>query len=681
MARDPLKQDIRFLKGVGEKRAVCYARLGITDVYSLLRHYPRDYIDYSTPMPIADAPVGENVVIRARVFKKGREQRIRKGLSIFKIFVTDDISDMTVTIFNARFTADALKEGETYYFYGKVTGNLLRREMNSPQVLRRTPGAAMQPVYALTEGLTNKMISANVEQALLLFGERRDYLPEELRRRFSLCDINEAIRNIHFPSSQAAQAAAKRRLAFEEFLTLQLGMTELKSRARKQTPVRVGKVDLMPFFESLPFELTGAQQRCIKEGLSDLAGGRPMNRLLQGDVGSGKTMVAAALIYAVSRAGYQSVLMAPTEILAKQHARTLSSLLEPLGCKTALLVGAMTAKQKKETRAALADGTVSLAVGTHALLQESTEFARLGLVVTDEQHRFGVAQRTRLAEKGESPHVLVMSATPIPRTLALIIYGDLDISVLDELPKGRTPVATYRIDDAKRERAYRFIEKQLDEGGQAYLVCPLIEENEELQLQSVSEYHKKVTETYLPGRSVGILHGKQKPAEKQAVMGEFAAGRLDALIATTVIEVGVDVPNANVMLIENAERFGLSQLHQLRGRVGRGKRESSCILVSNHRGEETRRRLGVMCKTTNGFEIAEEDLKLRGPGDFFGERQHGLPKLKIADMVRDTRTLYEAQSCAEEILKRDPGLLLPEHRGLRVLVRELFARLPENGFR
>ena len=680
MEKDPLKQNIRYLKGVGEKRAACYARLGITDVYSLLRHYPRSYIDYSAPVGIMEAVPGETQVIRARVFKKGREQRIRKGLSVFKIFVTDNAADMTITIFNSRFLADALKEGESYYFYGKVTGNLLRKEMNSPQVLRVIHGAVMQPVYPLTDGLTNKMISGNMEQALqLLNSGRGDSLPSVIREQYRLCGIVEALRNIHFPSSAAAQQKAKRRLAFEELLTLQLGMSQLKLRNRKSTSILISKPDLKPFLSSLPFELTNAQRRCIEDGLTDFQSGIPMNRLLQGDVGSGKTMVAAAMVFAAFCAGYQSVLMVPTEILAKQHYEILSKLLEPFGCKTTLLVGSMSAKQKNAARESLIRGDTFLAVGTHALLQESTEFKNLGFVVTDEQHRFGVAQRTRLAEKGERPHILVMSATPIPRTLALIIYGDLDVSVLDELPKGRKPVKTYHIDDSKRERAYRFIAKQLDEGRQAFLICPLIEENEELQLASVEEYCKKVERVYLPGYTVGILHGRQKPAEKQKVMEDFAAGRLQVLISTTVVEVGIDVPNASVMLIENAERFGLSQLHQLRGRVGRGAEQSSCILVSSHRGEENRRRLEVMCRTSDGFVIAEEDLKLRGPGDFFGERQHGLPKLKIADMVQDTRLLSEARDLAENLLKDDPLLTEPEHHGLHVLVRELFRQIPESG--
>ena len=405
----------------------------------------------------------------------------------------------------------------------------------------------------------------------------------------------------------------------------------------------------------------------------------PMNRLLQGDVGSGKTMVAAALCYAAARSGYQAAMMAPTELLAKQHAQTLEGLLAPFGITVGLLVGSMTVKQKEQLRARLRSGEIQVVVGTHALLQESTEFNALGLVITDEQHRFGVAQRGALASKGSHPHVLVMSAPPIPRTLALSVYGDLDISVLDELPAGRRPIETYRIDAAKRERAYGFVAKQLQAGRQAYLVCPLIEENDALELQSVEEYRRKVEQKYLPGYRVGVLHGRMKTAEKQAVMEAFARGEIQALVATTVIEVGIDVPNANIMLIENAERFGLSQLHQLRGRVGRGAAQSYCILVSDHSGEETRRRLSVMCRTTDGFQIAEEDLKLRGPGDFFGERQHGLPTLRIANMAEDIALLERARQLSQEILTEDPHLEQPEHRGLSRMVKELFHQTPVFG--
>ncbi|MGI5897308.1 MAG: ATP-dependent DNA helicase RecG [Oscillospiraceae bacterium] len=680
MPGHPLKQEIRFLKGVGEKRAQCYARLGVSTVYDLLRFYPRDYIDYSRPCTIADASLEQPSVVRATVYKKGKEQRIRKGLSIFKIFVTDEISDMTVTIFNSRFAAEALKVGESYLFYGRVTGNLLRREMSSPQILREAKNAVMQPVYPLTEGLTNKMVSANMEQAVAFLAEEQgDYLPAEMRETYRLCSVQQALKNIHFPESEEGLAAAKRRLVFEELLTLELGLSRMRAQNRAGTAVRIPEADLTPFIRSLPFQMTGAQLRCIEEAMGDMSREVPMNRLLQGDVGSGKTMVAAALIYAAAQAGYQSALMAPTEILAKQHYSTLSKLLEPLGLQVGLLVGSMTAKQKAEMRQALADGVYTLAVGTHALVQEDTAFRKLGLVVTDEQHRFGVAQRGSLAAKGEQPHVLVMSATPIPRTLALLIYGDLDISVLDELPGGRRPIETYRISGAKRERAYRFVAKHLDAGRQAYLVCPLIEENETLELASVEKYARLVRQNYLPDYRLGVLHGRLKAAEKQQIMEEFVSGKLQVLVATTVIEVGIDVPNANVMLIENAERFGLSQLHQLRGRVGRGAEQSYCILVSNHRGEETRRRLSVMCETADGFRIAEEDLKLRGPGDFFGARQHGLPQLRIADMMGDMETLSEVKELAAKILAEDPELARPEHRGLAVLVKELFRRTPEHG--
>ncbi len=680
MPGSPLSQDIRTLKGVGEKRAQCYNKLGVHTVYSLLRFYPRDYIDYSAPCGIMDAVPGETCVVRATVYKKSGEQRIRKGLSLFKIYVTDHLHDMVITIFNSRFAADALQIGESYLFYGKVTGNLIKREMSSPQILREVSGAVMQPVYPLTEGLTGKMVSANMEQALALLPERvNDYLSDEIRSRFDLCGIVEALHNIHFPSSKEGLARARHRLVFEEFLTLELGLSQLKGQSREHTAVCLPEMSLAPFYESLPFSLTGAQRRCIEQALADMCRPVPMNRLLQGDVGSGKTMVAAALCYAAARSGYQAAMMAPTELLAKQHAQTLEGLLAPFGITVGLLVGSMTAKQKEQLRARLRSGEIQVVVGTHALLQESTELNALGLVITDEQHRFGVAQRGALASKGSHPHVLVMSATPIPRTLALIVYGDLDISVLDELPAGRRPIETYRIDAAKRERAYGFVAKQLQAGRQAYLVCPLIEENDALELQSVEEYRRKVEQKYLPGYRVGVLHGRMKTAEKQAVMEGFARGEIQALVATTVIEVGIDVPNANIMLIENAERFGLSQLHQLRGRVGRGAAQSYCILVSDHSGEETRRRLSVMCRTTDGFQIAEEDLKLRGPGDFFGERQHGLPTLRIANMAEDIALLERARQLSQEILTEDPHLEQPEHRGLSRMVKELFHQTPEFG--
>ena len=662
MPGNPLKQEIRFLKGVGEKRAQCYARLGVSTVYDLLRFYPRDYIDYSRPCTIADARPEEASVVRATVYQKGKEQRIRKGLSIFKIFVTDEISD----IFNSRFAAEALKVGESYLFYGKVTGNLLRREMNAPQILRESKDAVMQPVYPLTEGLTNKMVSANMEQALtFLTPATKDYLPTEIRKNYRLCSVQQALKNIHFPESEKGLAAAKRRLVFEELFTLELGLSRMRAQNRAGTAVRIPEADLTPFIRSLPFQMTGAQMRCIREALADMGRPVPMNRLLQGDVGSGKTMVAAALVYAAAQAGYQSALMAPTEILAKQHYSTLSKLLEPLGLRIGLLVGSMTAKQKTEMRQALADGIYTLAVGTHALVQEDTAFQKLGLVVTDEQHRFGVAQRGRLAAKGEQPHVLVMSATPIPRTLALLIYGDLDISVLDELPGGRKPVETYRISGAKRERAYRFVAKHLNAGRQAYLVCPLIEENETLALASVEKYAQLVQQNYLPGYRMGILHGRLKAAEKQRIMDEFVSGKLQVLVATTVIEVGIDVPNANVMLIENAERFGLSQLHQLRGRVGRGEHQSYCIFMQGNEEEETSRRLEILNKSNDGFFIAGEDLKLRGPGDLFGIRQSGQLEFRIGDIYQDSDVLKAASDAAGGILELDRELELPQHEKLK----------------
>lgn len=675
-------REIGCLKGVGQRRTELYRRLGIQTVGDLLHFFPRSYLDFSSPVPILQTKLNENNVVQATVFQKKGEQRIRRGLSVFKVFVTDGSSDMTVTIFNSKFAFEALKVGQSYYFYGKVQGNLVRREMNSPLIVEEGNVTGMHPVYPLTEGLSNKMVQANIRQALALLdtGDIPDEIPQAVREQYRLCTAEFALRQIHFPKDGKHLEIARERLVFEELLTLQLGLLLLKSRNRKKTGVVISGGDLEPFYRSLPFSLTGAQQRAIREAAADLQRAVPMSRLLQGDVGSGKTMVAAALAYLCAVSGVQTAVMAPTEILASQHYQTLSGLLGSLGVSVGLLTGSMTAREKREVKEKLASGETAVVAGTHALLQESTEFFRLGLIVTDEQHRFGVGQRSRLVEKGDNPHVLVMSATPIPRTLALMIYGDLDVSVLDELPKGRREIKTYRIHSDKRLRALRFIQKFLDEGRQAYIVCPLVEQEDGLALWSAEEYAEKLKHGPLAGYRVGVLHGKLKPAQKQQVMEEFLQGDIQLLVATTVVEVGVDVPNAVVMMVENAERFGLSQLHQLRGRVGRGNHQSYCILVSDADSPDNNARLQVMCRTADGFVISEEDLKLRGPGDFFGERQHGLPQLKLADTVRDMLVLQQTQGLAKKLLQRDPDLAETEHLGLRRLVRRLFDQSLEHGF-
>lgn len=669
-----LSDSVEALRGVGGRRAALYRKLGISSIYDLLTFYPRDYLDLSHPVSIREAPLQEPAAIRARVCRKQGEQRIRKGLSLFRVYVTDEETNLTITIFNSQFQFDSLEEGKEYYFYGKITGTLLRREMNSPLIIPAEEQALIRPVYSLTEGLSNKLVQGNVKEALEVWGDRlSDPIPFDLRQREKLCQLRYAIENIHFPENAEALRLARERLIFEELLVLQLGMFLLRRKNRRETGIRLQDTDLSAFLESLPFELTEGQSAAIADSLADMTRPVPMNRLVQGDVGSGKTMVAAALCYVCHQNVYQAAVMAPTQILADQHFAAFSRQLEPLGVKCGLLTGSQTAKQRKALLEEVREGRISVVIGTHALVQEDVAFASLGLVVTDEQHRFGVAQRAALASKGHDPHLLVMSATPIPRTLALMIYGDLDVSVIRELPKGRKPVQTKAIPSEKRPRALGFLKKQLEEGRQAYIVCPLIEEGEN-ELVSAAAYLEQLQRTPLAEYPMAVLHGRLKPKEKDRLMSAFQSGEIRILIATTVVEVGVDVPNANVMLIENAERFGLSQLHQLRGRVGRGSWQSYCILISDHEGEENRKRLEIMTETSDGFRIAEEDLKLRGPGDFFGFRQHGLPTLKVANLVEDLAVLRRAQQIAEELLAEDEGLSQPEHRGLRVMVRRLFAR-------
>lgn len=669
-------EPVRLLSGVGPKRAALYEKLGVRTIGDLLLYVPRGYLDFSAPLPIAESHTGENVVVRAKVYKKQGEQRIRKGLSIFRVYATDESTDLKITIYNAKYLFESLKEGTWYLFYGKVTGSLLHSEMSAPQVFPEQEAGGMLPLYSLTEGLSNKQVTENVREALRLWGDcLSDALPHTLRQAYGLCQLRYAVENVHFPTDSHALGVARSRLIFEELLVLQLGMTMLKSRNRAETSVRLQKAELAPFLDSLPFTLTNGQMQAIADCVRDMQKTQPMNRLVQGDVGSGKTMVAAALCFLCYENGLQAAVMAPTQILAEQHYETFSRQLKPLGIRCCLIDGAQGAKQRTALAESIRAGEYTVVIGTHALLQENVQFQKLGLVVTDEQHRFGVGQRAALAAKGDHPHLLVMSATPIPRTLALLIYGDLDVSVIRELPSGRQPVRTMAIGSDKRLRALGFIKKQIDAGRQAYIVCPLIEENGS-ELVSAQEYVEKLKDTPLAPCTSAILHGRMKAREKEALMRAFRNGEISLLVATTVVEVGVDVPNATVMMIENAERFGLSQLHQLRGRVGRGAYESYCILVSDHKGEENRRRLHTMVTMQNGFDVAQEDLKLRGPGDFFGRRQHGLPDLRIADLLTDMKTLESARKAAEQLLKEDPALSLPEHRALGESVQRLFL---ENG--
>lgn len=669
---------VRYLKGVGEKLAACLARLQIHTAEDLLRHFPRAYEDWSRTVRIADAPWGETCCVRATVLTDVQTHMVRKGMTLFKFTVSDGQSGMQVTLFNNKYLAARIKRGREYLFFGTVTNGFARYEMTAPLIEEATGGARIRPIYRQTEGLTTRTIAKLVERALPLLATEEDTLPADVRAQYDLCTAGYAYQNVHFPRDHEALAIARRRLVFEELLLLQLGLLQMKGRTRETAGTPVQKDHSEDFWALLPFSPTGAQRRAVADCIRDMQSGLPMSRLVQGDVGSGKTAVAAGVAYTVIQNGGQAAMMAPTEILAEQHAKTLNALLAPAGIRVGLLTAGQSAAQKRAVREGLADGTLSFVVGTHALLSEGVEFGRLGLVITDEQHRFGVAQRARLAEKGVNPHLLVMSATPIPRTLALIIYGDLDVSVLDELPPGRQPIATFAVGSDKRERAYGYVRKHLDEGRQAYVVCPLVEEGEEgSELAAATETVQKLQEGALKGYRVALLHGRMKGAEKEAVMSAFARGELDVLVSTTVIEVGVDVPNAVIMVIENADRFGLAQLHQLRGRVGRGEHASTCILVSDAQNEEARRRLSVMCQTTDGFRIADEDLKLRGPGDFFGNRQHGLPQLHIADLLSDAALLGAARTAAVALMAEDPTLSLAKHRALAGAVERLFRRVGE----
>ena len=679
-----LTDSLRTLPGVGPARAGSLEKLGLQTVEDLLGYYPRGYEDRRLAATIASAPADVPVCLTLMVAEEPRLSRIRKGLELVKVRLVDDTGSLTATFFNQAYLKDALRTGETYVCFGRVEGEGARRQMTNPVCERmdkvRFTGRIL-PVYSLTHGVSNNLLAGLtlrcVEECA---GQVEESLPHDLRQAHQLAEAEFAVRNVHFPADEDALAVARRRLIFEELFYLTCGMALLRTRRDKAAGLPFEQFPEEDFLNLLPFSLTGAQRRVIGEMTADLCSGSPMNRLVQGDVGSGKTMLAAYGAWLAAKNGYQCALMAPTELLAEQHYRSLAPLLEKAGMRVGLLTGAVKGKARKTVYAALESGELDLAIGTHALLSEGVTFAKLGLVVTDEQHRFGVGQRAALAAKANgTPHVLVMSATPIPRTLALIIYGDLDVSVVDELPPGRSPVETYVVGEDKRQRMYNFVRKLVGEGRQAYMVCPAVEEGEDgedgqsLDLKAAVSYANTLQTQVFPDLRVGLVHGKMKSREKEAVMTAFAAGELDVLVSTTVIEVGVDVPNAALMVVENADRFGLSQLHQLRGRVGRGKHQSYCVLVTATRNPDSRERLRVLSKTNDGFKIAEEDLRLRGPGDFFGERQHGLPQLSIADLTGDMRVLKQAQGAAEELLRSDPDLSRPEHAGLLERVRRLFA--------
>ena len=673
-----LNTDIRYIKGVGEARAKSLAKLGITDLRSLLSYFPRAYDDRRSYKKIADLIPGENACVCAVIAGDPRLSRIRKGLDLIKLRAVDETGALELTYFNQSYLKNTFHTGDAYVFFGRAEGTPSRPQMTNPLFERegahQITGRIM-PIYPLTAGASQSMLYKAVEQGLAAcVDELPDILPEDVRLAYQLCHTRFAYENIHFPTDDEALSAARRRLAFEELFLLALGLKLLRERRTFVAGKQCKKVGLSPFFTSLPFSLTGAQRRAIGDIARDLTGQRPMNRLVQGDVGSGKTMVAAAAIYMAAKNGLQCALMAPTEILAEQHYRSLAPLLEPLGIPCALLTASTKARERRALNERLRSGELSLVIGTHALLSPDVQYQNLGLVVTDEQHRFGVGQRSRLSAKGEDPHLLVMSATPIPRTLALILYGDLDVSVLDELPPGREPVDTFLVGESYRPRINAFIRKQVSEGHQCFVVCPAVEENEELGIKAASVWADTLQQTVFPDLRIALLHGQMKGAEKEAAMASFARGEADVMVATTVIEVGVDVPNATLMVIEDADRFGLSQLHQLRGRVGRGKAKSYCILTTHNRNPETLQRLKALCKTADGFKIAEEDLRLRGPGDFFGSRQSGLPAFRVADLGCDLTAMKDAQQASADWIDAYGTSDTPEANALRQRIGDLFAR-------
>lgn len=670
---------IQFAKGVGEKRSSLFAKIGLKTFGDALRYFPRDYEDRSKVVKISELENGVPACFLATVNEPVQYSKIRQGLELCKTRVSDDEGTvLELTFFNAAYVKDALRVYETYIFYGKLIFGQYKLTMQNP-VFEKADSAGrvtgrILPVYSLTAGLTQGHVRNVTVQALeKCRDELPELLPAEITERHSLCDARFAYENIHFPKNFTDMQQARRRLVFEELLVLQLGLQRVKQNRSGLPGKVVSNADLLPFYKQLPYLPTNAQRKTLEKIGIDLKSGTVCNRLIQGDVGSGKTLVAAGAAYLVCRSGMQTALMAPTSLLCEQHYESLAPLMENFDIKMGILTGAMNPKKRKDTMEKLKNDDIDFIVGTHALFSEGVSFANLGLCVTDEQHRFGVSQRQLLAEKGNQVHRLVMSATPIPRTLAHIMYGDLELSVMDELPPGRQNVDTFVVDEGYRERINAFIRKQVKGGRQVFIVCPLIEDENETGLQAAAEYFERLRDNIFPDLTLGLVHGKQKAAEQEKTMRQFAAGELQILVATTVIEVGVNVPNASLMIVENAERFGLSQLHQLRGRVGRGAHKSYCVLFLQTHGEVAKARLEILRSTNDGFVIAEKDLALRGPGDFFGERQHGLPAFELADLSADTDLLTKTREEAEMLVKTDPKL--ENIPALREAVRKLQEKL------
>lgn len=671
--------DITYLKGVGPKRAELYRKLGIETAEQLIELYPRDYVDLTAPVTVAQAHIGEVCAFRAFVMSKKSPFNEYARMSLYKAELSDGTGNITAVFFNTKYAFGRLETGREYIFYGKITGDEIRKQIGTPLFVDVSENVLL-PKYPLTAGLSNNMVSANVKTALQQVTVAES-LPQPLIEKLGLLPRETAVRQIHFPRTRQEYTEARRRLVLEELLTLKLGLSMMKRRGREHTGAVMKPADITPLWRALPFEPTNAQKNAVRDCIADMQREFPMNRLIQGDVGSGKTLVAAAAAYFAFLNGHGTMVMAPTEVLAQQHYKTFTEMLSGLGVRVELLSGSLTVKEKNDVRRRAESGEIDVLIGTQALIQKTSAMSSAGLVIVDEQHRFGVSQRSTLAEKGKAPHILAMSATPIPRTLALIIYGDLDVSVLGEMPKGRLPVKTYAVDGSFRLRVYNFIKKHIAAGRQAYIVCPLVESSEgKSEKASAIEYYDRLVNGDFRDIPTGLLYGKLKQSEKEQVMSDFKAGKLKLLVSTTVIEVGIDVPNAVVILIENAEQFGLSQLHQLRGRVGRGSEQSFCVLMTDNRSDYTKARMDAMVRTTNGFEIAQEDLELRGPGNFFGREQHGLPPLKVADIADDAGLLTEADRVSAAILSADPQLTRPENELLRRNVERLFGGNGEYGW-
>ncbi len=674
-----LNKDVKYIKGVGPNRIQLLNKIGIFTLKDLITYYPRSYEDRSKPKNIAECVNGDEVLIEGIACGKLLDSRLR-GKTMQKLLVRDETGSCTITWFNQSYLKNKFEVGKSYKFYGKISNIYGKITMTSPvfdENKKNFNTGKIIPLYPLTYQLSQNVLRRIMENGLAeIEGELAETLPDYLLKEYNLQGLDQAIKQIHFPKEFEDFNQARKRLVFEELLSTQLALLELKnSYLKEEKGISFDpNVKMSDVISQLPFKLTKAQLRVLEEIDENMESEKSMNRLLQGDVGSGKTVVAMCAAYKAVKCGYQATIMAPTAILATQHLENFQNMLEKLGIKCELLISGISKKKKEELLERLANGEIDILIGTHAIIEENVVFKNLGLVVTDEQHRFGVKQRTKIAEKGKNPDVLVMTATPIPRTLALILYGDLDISIIDELPPNRKKVETFAVPKNMTQRVNGFIEKQIQEGRQAYIVCPLVEENEELDLKSVEKLYESYQKEIFPQYKVEYIHGKMRPKEKDSIMERFKLGEIDILISTTVIEVGVDVPNANIMVIENAERFGLAQLHQLRGRVGRGNYQSFCVLKCEGKSETVKERMKVMCSTNDGFIISEKDLELRGSGDFFGTMQHGLPEFKIANLFEDMPILKSAQSVAMRILQEDPKLETEKNRLLKELIRDKFMK-------